>query len=96
MQSHTLKCFTLIGCIYKIDPFDRNGSHFGHECMSLFPAGYDVPFTTDEPTDIIPRSCQLTTDVPQVTQLLNMTKLRQTEIKFHLLNSAESGMHSST
>ncbi|XP_020924778.1 uncharacterized protein C3orf67 homolog isoform X14 [Sus scrofa] len=55
-------------------------------------AGYDVPFTTDEPTDIIPRSCQLTTDVPQVTQLLNMTKLRQTEIKFggHLLNSAES------
>ncbi|XP_037655208.1 protein CFAP20DC isoform X2 [Choloepus didactylus] len=46
----------------------------------------------DEPTDIIPRSCQLTTDVPQVTQLLNMTKLRQTEIKFggYPLNSAES------
>ncbi|XP_051835841.1 protein CFAP20DC isoform X2 [Antechinus flavipes] len=43
---------------------------------------YDAPFTTDEPTDIIPRSCQLTTDVPQVTQLLNMTKLRQTEMKF--------------
>ncbi|XP_029774272.1 uncharacterized protein C3orf67 homolog isoform X4 [Suricata suricatta] len=55
-------------------------------------AGHGVPFPTDEPTDIIPRSCQLTTDVPQVTQLLNMTKLRQTEIKFggHPLNSAES------
>ncbi|XP_011229931.1 uncharacterized protein C3orf67 homolog isoform X10 [Ailuropoda melanoleuca] len=55
-------------------------------------AGYGVPFPTDEPADIIPRSCQLTTDVPQVTQLLNMTKLRQTEIKFggHPLSSAES------
>ncbi|XP_004412452.1 PREDICTED: uncharacterized protein C3orf67 homolog [Odobenus rosmarus divergens] len=55
-------------------------------------AGYGVPFPTAEPTDIIPRSCQLTTDVPQVTQLLNMTKLRQTEIKFggHPLSSAES------
>ncbi|XP_043443742.1 protein CFAP20DC isoform X5 [Prionailurus bengalensis] len=55
-------------------------------------AGYGVPFPTNETTDIIPRSCQLTTDVPQVTQLLNMTKLRQTEIKFggHPLNSAES------
>ncbi|XP_074054946.1 protein CFAP20DC isoform X2 [Macrotis lagotis] len=43
---------------------------------------YGAPFTADEPTDIIPRSCQLTTDVPQVTQLLNMTKLRQVEMKF--------------
>ncbi|XP_035131858.2 protein CFAP20DC isoform X12 [Callithrix jacchus] len=53
---------------------------------------YGVPFSTDEPTDIIPRSCQLTTDVPHVTQLLNMTKLRQTEIKFggHPLRTAES------
>ncbi|XP_006169203.1 uncharacterized protein C3orf67 homolog isoform X3 [Tupaia chinensis] len=53
---------------------------------------YGTPFPTDEPTDIIPRSCQLTTDVPHVTQLLNMTKLRQTEIKFggHPLRSAES------
>ncbi|XP_069329859.1 protein CFAP20DC-like isoform X1 [Eulemur rufifrons] len=51
-----------------------------------------VPFPADEPVDIIPRSCQLTTDVPHVTQLLNMTKLRQTEIKFggHTLSSAES------
>ncbi|XP_070311889.1 protein CFAP20DC isoform X4 [Odocoileus virginianus] len=55
-------------------------------------AGHDAPFPTDEHIDIIPRSCQLTTDVPQVTQLLNMTKLRQTEIKFggHPLSSAES------
>ncbi|XP_060019989.1 protein CFAP20DC isoform X3 [Lagenorhynchus albirostris] len=53
----------------------------------------DTADKDDEPTDIIPRSCQLTTDVPQVTQLLNMTKLRQTEIKFggHPLSSAESG-----
>uniref|UniRef100_A0A2K6MUF7 CFAP20 domain containing n=1 Tax=Rhinopithecus bieti TaxID=61621 RepID=A0A2K6MUF7_RHIBE len=53
----------------------------------------DVPFSTDEPTDVIPRSCQLMTDVPHVTQLLNMTKLRQTEIKFgghRPLRSAES------
>ncbi|XP_045386630.1 protein CFAP20DC isoform X2 [Lemur catta] len=51
-----------------------------------------VPFPAEEPVDIIPRSCQLTTDVPHVTQLLNMTKLRQTEIKFggHTLSSAES------
>ncbi|XP_036286571.1 protein CFAP20DC isoform X5 [Pipistrellus kuhlii] len=57
-------------------------------------AGYGVPFPTDEPTDIIPRSCQLTTDVPQVTQLLNMTKLRQTIIKLggHPLSSAESDL----
>ncbi|XP_041518593.1 protein CFAP20DC isoform X5 [Microtus oregoni] len=46
----------------------------------------------DEPTDMIPRSCQLATDVPHVTQLLNMTKVCQTEIKFggHRLRSAES------
>ncbi|XP_040603494.1 protein CFAP20DC isoform X1 [Mesocricetus auratus] len=46
----------------------------------------------DEPTDMIPRSCQLTTDVPHITQLLNMTKICQTEIKFggHRIRSAES------
>ncbi|XP_053786153.1 protein CFAP20DC isoform X3 [Desmodus rotundus] len=55
-------------------------------------AGYGASFPTVEPTDNIPRSCQLTTDVPQVTQLLNMTKLRQTVKKFggHPLSSAES------
>lgn len=85
----------LIGFIYKIYPFGRNGLHLGTECLSLFPGGYGVTFPTDEPTDVIPRSCQLTTDVPQVTQLLNMTKLRQTIIKLggHPLSSAESGMH---
>lgn len=61
----------------------------------LFQIGYGNPFLTDEPTDMIPRSCQLATDVPHVTQLLNMTKVCQTEIKFggHRLRSAESGMH---
>nr|KAF6310161.1 hypothetical protein mMyoMyo1_001848 [Myotis myotis] len=52
----------------------------------------DTADKDDEPTDIIPRSCQLTADVPQVTQLLNMAKLRQTVIKFggHPLSSAQS------
>ncbi|XP_050813309.1 protein CFAP20DC isoform X2 [Gopherus flavomarginatus] len=46
----------------------------------------------DDPTDTIPRTCQLNTDVPQVTQLLNMTKLRQPEIRFggRPLTSSES------
>ncbi|XP_066473445.1 protein CFAP20DC [Tiliqua scincoides] len=35
----------------------------------------------DEPTDTIPRACQLNSDVPQVTQLLNMNKLRPPEQK---------------
>ena len=86
-----------MGLLYKVCPFSRNCLHLENECLSLFPAGHDAPFPTDEHIDIIPRSCQLTTDVPQVTQLLNMTKLRQTEIKFggHPLSSAESGVYSS-
>ncbi|XP_077678065.1 protein CFAP20DC isoform X11 [Eretmochelys imbricata] len=46
----------------------------------------------NDPTDTIPRTCQLNTDVPQVTQLLNMTKLRQPEIRFggRPLTSSES------
>ncbi|XP_031411457.1 uncharacterized protein C3orf67 homolog isoform X3 [Meleagris gallopavo] len=40
-----------------------------------------VPFTPCEPTDVIPRSCQLNTDVPQVTQLLNLAKTHKPEIK---------------
>uniref|UniRef100_A0A8C3LXX0 Chromosome 3 open reading frame 67 n=1 Tax=Chrysolophus pictus TaxID=9089 RepID=A0A8C3LXX0_CHRPC len=40
-----------------------------------------VPFTPCEPTDVIPRSCQLNTDVPQVTQLLNLAKIHKPEIK---------------
>ncbi|KAF1488699.1 hypothetical protein FQV08_0006147, partial [Pygoscelis antarcticus] len=35
----------------------------------------------DGPTDVIPRTCQLNTDVPQVTQLLNLTKIHRPEIK---------------
>ncbi|KFW68690.1 Uncharacterized protein C3orf67, partial [Pygoscelis adeliae] len=40
-----------------------------------------VPFMPYEPTDVIPRTCQLNTDVPQVTQLLNLTKIHKPEIK---------------
>ncbi|KFZ52066.1 Uncharacterized protein C3orf67, partial [Antrostomus carolinensis] len=41
-----------------------------------------VPHMPSEPIDVIPRICQLNTDVPQVTQLLNLTKIHQTEIKY--------------
>ncbi|KAM6344855.1 LOW QUALITY PROTEIN: protein CFAP20DC [Alca torda] len=40
-----------------------------------------VPSMRCEPTDVIPRTCQLNIDVPQVTQLLNLTKIRKQEIK---------------
>ncbi|XP_042736811.1 protein CFAP20DC isoform X2 [Lagopus leucura] len=40
-----------------------------------------VPFTPGEPTGVMPRSCQLNTDVPQVTQLLNLAKIHKPEIK---------------
>ncbi|KAK6473959.1 hypothetical protein HHUSO_G26085 [Huso huso] len=33
------------------------------------------------PIDLIPRSCQFTTDVPHVTQIINMDKLRVAEVK---------------
>uniref|UniRef100_A0A8D0GAE7 CFAP20 domain containing n=1 Tax=Sphenodon punctatus TaxID=8508 RepID=A0A8D0GAE7_SPHPU len=47
----------------------------------------------DEPTDMIPRNCQLNSDVLQVTQLLNVNKLRQPEVKLggRPLTSSESG-----
>ncbi|XP_067397488.1 protein CFAP20DC isoform X7 [Emydura macquarii macquarii] len=53
---------------------------------------FGLPFTADDPTDSIPRTCQLNTDVPQLTQLLNMTKFCQPEIRFggHPLTSSES------
>ncbi|KFV81792.1 Uncharacterized protein C3orf67, partial [Struthio camelus australis] len=41
----------------------------------------DVPFAPDKPSAVIPRNCQLNTDVPQVTQLLNLTKIHKPEIK---------------
>ncbi|KAM4021978.1 protein CFAP20DC isoform 5-T5 [Anomaloglossus baeobatrachus] len=34
-----------------------------------------------EPTDTVPRSCQITTDVEQVTQVLDLTKLRNSEVR---------------
>ncbi|XP_061210216.1 protein CFAP20DC isoform X1 [Neopsephotus bourkii] len=40
-----------------------------------------VPVMPCEPTDVIPLTCQLNKDVPQVTQLLNMTKIHKSEIK---------------
>ncbi|KAM6256680.1 protein CFAP20DC [Porphyrio hochstetteri] len=40
-----------------------------------------VPFMPYEATEVIPRTCQLNTDVPQVTQLLNLTKIHKAEIK---------------
>uniref|UniRef100_A0A7M4FET3 Chromosome 3 open reading frame 67 n=1 Tax=Crocodylus porosus TaxID=8502 RepID=A0A7M4FET3_CROPO len=51
-----------------------------------------IPCLTNEPTDVIPRACQLNQDVPQVIQLLNMSKLRQPETRFgsHPLTSSES------
>nr|XP_033781867.1 uncharacterized protein C3orf67 homolog isoform X2 [Geotrypetes seraphini] len=42
---------------------------------------YGTHLATHEPTDVIPRSCQFTTDVPQVTQLFNMTNLYPAEIR---------------
>ncbi|CAI5767615.1 Hypothetical predicted protein [Podarcis lilfordi] len=49
----------------------------------------------DGPTDTIPRACQLNSDVPQVTQLLNMNKLRPAEQKCggRLLTSPELADH---
>uniref|UniRef100_A0ABM5FJ76 Protein CFAP20DC isoform X2 n=1 Tax=Pogona vitticeps TaxID=103695 RepID=A0ABM5FJ76_9SAUR len=45
----------------------------------------------DGATDTIPRACQLNSDVPQFTQVLNMNKLRSTEQKHggHLLTAPE-------
>ncbi|XP_051483629.1 protein CFAP20DC [Apus apus] len=40
-----------------------------------------VPFMPYEPTAVIPQTCQLHTDVPQVTHLLNLTKIYNPEIK---------------
>lgn len=62
--------------------------------LSLIPDIFGLPFTANDPMDTIPRTCQLNTDVPQVTQLLNMTKLRQPEIRFggRPLTSSESGI----
>ncbi|XP_078066282.1 protein CFAP20DC [Mustelus asterias] len=43
---------------------------------------YSLHCFTDGPTDVIPKSCQLGIEVDQVTQLLNVAKLRQGELRF--------------
>ncbi|KAM8799879.1 protein CFAP20DC [Eudromia elegans] len=52
-----------------------------------------VPPAPDKPTDGIPRHCQLNTDVPQVTQLLNLTEIQKLEIKsrIHPVTMQETG-----
>lgn len=47
-----------------------------------------------EPTDAIPRTCRLNTDVPQVTQVLNLTKIHKPEIKCrrHPVTAQETGV----
>ncbi|XP_071982765.1 protein CFAP20DC isoform X2 [Engystomops pustulosus] len=42
---------------------------------------YESALSDCEPTDTIPRSCQITTDVEQVTQVLDFAKLRNTEVR---------------
>ncbi|GCC21906.1 hypothetical protein chiPu_0000289 [Chiloscyllium punctatum] len=42
---------------------------------------YSLQCLTDGPTDVIPKCCQLGIDVDQVTQLLNVVKLKQGELR---------------
>uniref|UniRef100_A0A8C5TR94 CFAP20 domain containing n=1 Tax=Malurus cyaneus samueli TaxID=2593467 RepID=A0A8C5TR94_9PASS len=44
-----------------------------------------------EPADVIPQNCQLNSDVPQVTQLLNLTKIHKPEIKCRENTAKETG-----
>ncbi|XP_050169125.1 protein CFAP20DC isoform X5 [Myiozetetes cayanensis] len=50
-----------------------------------------VPSVPRDPTDVIPRTCRLNTDVPQVTQLLNLTKIHKPEIKCRAYPLQETG-----
>ncbi|XP_027556730.1 uncharacterized protein C3orf67 homolog isoform X3 [Neopelma chrysocephalum] len=50
-----------------------------------------VPLVPRDPTDVIPRTCQLNRDVPQVTQLLNLTKIHKPEIKCREYPVQETG-----
>ncbi|XP_039239527.1 protein CFAP20DC isoform X3 [Pipra filicauda] len=63
-----------------------------------------VPSVPRDPTDVIPRTCQLNRDVPQVTQLLNLTKIQKPEVKCReypvqetgsLVNRGQGNIHSS-
>ncbi|KAG8435846.1 hypothetical protein GDO86_007073, partial [Hymenochirus boettgeri] len=42
---------------------------------------FGSPILEKEPSDFIPRSCQITTEVPQVTQVLDLGKVHQSEAK---------------
>ncbi|XP_069824894.1 protein CFAP20DC [Dendropsophus ebraccatus] len=42
---------------------------------------YESALSDCEPTDTIPRSCQITTDVEQVTQVLDLTRVRNSEVR---------------
>ncbi|XP_065543496.1 protein CFAP20DC isoform X3 [Lathamus discolor] len=55
-----------------------------------------VPVMPCEPTDVIPLTCQLNKDVPQVTQLLNLAKILKSEIKCrtHPVRLQETGSSS--
>ncbi|KAM5148866.1 protein CFAP20DC [Mantella aurantiaca] len=44
---------------------------------------YGSTLASCEPTDILPRSCQITTDVDQVTQVLDLMRLRPSESRDH-------------
>ncbi|PKK26398.1 hypothetical protein A306_00009018 [Columba livia] len=65
-----------------------------------------VPFMPRGLTDAIPRTCRLNTDVPQVTQVLNLTKIHKPEIRCRrhpataqetgsLVNREQGNIHSS-
>uniref|UniRef100_A0A8U7P8M9 Uncharacterized protein n=1 Tax=Corvus moneduloides TaxID=1196302 RepID=A0A8U7P8M9_CORMO len=49
------------------------------------------PQDTAEGDDVIPQTCQLNSDVPQVTQLLNLTKIHKPEIKCRENTVRETG-----
>ncbi|XP_056380479.1 protein CFAP20DC isoform X7 [Hyla sarda] len=42
---------------------------------------YESVLSDCEPTDTIPRSCQITTDVKQVTQVLDLSRVRNNEVR---------------
>ncbi|XP_017675992.1 PREDICTED: uncharacterized protein C3orf67 homolog isoform X2 [Lepidothrix coronata] len=50
-----------------------------------------VPSVPRDPTDVIPRTCQLNRDVPQVTQVLNLTKIQKPEVKCREYPVQETG-----
>ncbi|XP_078269887.1 protein CFAP20DC [Rhinoraja longicauda] len=53
---------------------------------------YSLQCFSDGPTDMIPRCCQLAIDIDQVTQLLNMVKLKQGELRIGSQQLASADM----